>query len=312
VDAGKELDELPGHTNQVFDLAFSPDGRLLATCGGGAGFGGAKGLAPGGGVSVWDVTTDKAAVGVPPGGLPSGAVSLAFSPDGRTLATASADGVIRLWETASWTVRAEFSGHRDRVTALAFGPDGRLYSGGLDTTVLGWDVRPPRPEGDGPLAAAWDDLTHGDAAQAFRAQGRLRAAPAEAVALLAARLKPARAVDPKVVAGLIADLDSPEFATRDRAAAALRQLGRSAAAALREAREKSASAEVRRKAGNLLAELEESATPPEELRALRAVEVLEWLGTPEARRLLAEWAEGERGAVLTQAAVAALERLGER
>jgi RNA polymerase sigma factor (sigma-70 family) len=310
VAEGKELHELTGHSHQVLDLAFSPDSRLLVTCSENA-YGPARAgqRSPVDRVFVWDVATGKPAAGVPPDGLPLGAGSAAFSADGRALATASADGVIRLWETATWTVRAEFRGHRDRVSALAFGPDGRLFSGSLDTTVLAWDVRPPRPEGDRALAAAWDDLTHGDAAQAFRAQGRLRAAPAEAVALFAARLEPARPIDPKRVAELIADLDSPQFATRDRAAAGLRQLGRPAAAALREAKEKSASAEVRRRASNLLAELEESPTAPEELRALRSVEVLEWLGTPEARRLLAQWATGERGAVLTQAAAAALGRL---
>jgi WD40 repeat protein len=309
VGEGKELHELTGHANYVLDLAFSPDGRLLVTCGenpGGLSRSGQR--SPVDRVFVWDVASGQRPA-VLPEGLPVGAGSVAFSPDGRELATASAGGVIRLWETASWTVRAEFRGHRDRVSALAFGPGGRLFSGSLDTTVLAWDTRPPRPAADAPLAAAWDDLT-GPAEPAFRAQGRLRAAPAEAVELLAARLRPARAVDPKRVAGLIADLDSPGFATRDRATAGLRQVGRPATAALREAKEKSASAEVRRRAGDLLAELEESGTPPEELRALRAVEVLEWVGTPAARRLLAEWAGGERGAALTREAKATLERLG--
>jgi hypothetical protein len=116
-------------------------------------------------------------------------------------------------------------------------------------------------------------------------------------------------VSAKRVAELIADLDSPEFDTREKATRELRGLSRSAAAALREAKEKSSSAEVRRRAGGLLAELEKSATPPEELRALRAVEALELLGTLPARRLLADLARGAPGAALTQAATAALKRL---
>jgi RNA polymerase sigma factor (sigma-70 family) len=309
VATGKELYELTGHTNEVLDLAFAPDSRLLATCGENPG-----GLKEGGErpredrVFVWDVASAKRVAGLA-AGLPLGAVSVAFAPDGRTLATASADGVIRLWEVASWSVRAEFRGHRDRVTALAFAPDGRLLSGSLDTTVLAWDVRPPRPAADGPLTSVWDDLARPEAAQAFRAQGLMRANPAKAVALVAARLKPAAPVDGKRLAGLIADLDSPQFATRDRATAALRREGRPAAAALREAKEKSASAEVRKRAGILLAELEDSPVTGDELRELRAVEVLEGVGTPKARRLLGELARGEPAAVLTRAAEAAIERL---
>jgi RNA polymerase sigma factor (sigma-70 family) len=306
---GQELHELTGHINHVLGLAFSPDSRVLVTCGENAG-----GWSRSGGrslvdrVFVWDVASGKP---VRPGsdGLPIGAACAAFAPDGRTLATASGDSIVRLWEVATWTVRAEFKGHRDRVSALAFGSDGRLFSGSLDTTVLAWDVRPPRPAVDGPLAATWDELSRAEAAPAFRAQGRLQAAPAEAVALLADRLKPVAVVEAKRLLELIADLDSPEFATRDQATTTLRQIGRPAATVLREAKNKSTSVEVRRRAGTLLAELEESPVTTGELRALRAVEVLEWVATPAARQLLAELAKGAPGAVLTQAAEAALKRL---
>jgi RNA polymerase sigma factor (sigma-70 family) len=118
--------------------AFSPDGRLLVDWA----------EHPFGRnridhVCVWDVRTGRA-IATLAAGPRNGAANAAFAPDGRTLATASADGTIRLWETATWKVRTAFRGHRDRVTALAFGPDGRLFTGGLDTVVLGWDARPPR------------------------------------------------------------------------------------------------------------------------------------------------------------------------
>ncbi|HEY1381149.1 MAG TPA: sigma-70 family RNA polymerase sigma factor [Gemmataceae bacterium] len=131
--------ELDGHTNQVDDLAFSPDGKLLATCSQnvhGVGLLGNRTDF----VFVWDVATGQRAAGAAEG-LGVGAGVVTFSPDGRLLATASADGTIRLWDAATWKELKQFRGHRDFVTALAFTPDGRrLLSGGADTTVLAWDV----------------------------------------------------------------------------------------------------------------------------------------------------------------------------
>src|SRR5262249_57384163 len=118
----------------------------------------------------------------------------------------------------------------------------------------------------------------------------------------------AEQADAKRLAQLIADLDSPQFATRDQATRTLRQLGGQAAAALREAAQKSDSAEVRRRAQDLLDECEKQLLP-DELRVLRAVEVLEWINTAEARQLLAAWAKGAPGVRLTAAAEDAVRRL---
>jgi WD40 repeat protein len=118
--------------------AFSPDGRFLADWAQHP-FGRSKMDH----VYIWHVATGRAVATLDPG-RQAGTRCAAFSPDGRILATASIDGLVRLWEVGTWQVRAEFRGHRDRITALAFGPDGRLYTGGLDTVVLGWDVWPPR------------------------------------------------------------------------------------------------------------------------------------------------------------------------
>jgi RNA polymerase sigma factor (sigma-70 family) len=286
--------------------AFSPDGRFLADWAENP-FGRSRMDH----VYVWDAATGRVVATLAAGPRP-GAANAAFAPDGRTFAAASADGVIRLWEVATWKVRAEFRGHRDRVTALAFGPDGRLFTGGLDTVVLGWDVRPPRDPAQGTLAEAWEALARLDAKAAFQAQGRFLAEPGQAVEWLAARVTPVHHPDPARVKALIADLDSDDFGTRERATADLRDHGAVAEAALREAVAKASSAEARRRAAGLLREVETGIIPPRELRALRAVEVLEWMATPEARTLLVGLTKGAPDARPTREAAAACKRLEGR
>jgi RNA polymerase sigma factor (sigma-70 family) len=286
--------------------AFSPDGRLLVDW--------AEhpfGRSRIDHVYVWDVATGRA-VATLAAGPRNGAANAAFAPDGRTLATASADGVVRLWEVATWKVRAEFRGHRHRVTALAFGPDGRLFTGGLDTVVLGWDVRPPRGPDRGTVADAWAALADADAKAGFQAQGRFLAESGEAVKWFAARLSPAAVPDPSRVKALIADLNHANFATRARATAALKEHWPVTAAALRAVMAKASSDEARRRAEGIVREMEKGVAPPDVLRALRAAEVLEWIATKEARALLRELANGGPGARLTVEAAAACQRLEGR
>lgn len=72
------------------------------------------------------------------GGTVSG---LAFSPAGNQLASASHDGTIRLWDTATGQPITMLTGHSDRVTSVVYSPDGaRLISGGWDGTVRVWDI----------------------------------------------------------------------------------------------------------------------------------------------------------------------------
>jgi hypothetical protein len=165
------------------------------------------------------------------------------------------------------------------------------------------------PEG---VAKAWADLAGADAARAFRARGALASSPEEAVALLKGRLRPARAADAQRLRRLLADLESEQFAVREKAQADLEELGDLAEPALRQALADKPPLEVRRRVQAVLDRLRGPVTHPEALRSLRAAAVLEDVGTPAARQLLAELAAGAPEARLTREAKASLARLARR
>jgi hypothetical protein len=248
--------------------------------------------------------------------------SLTVSPDGRMLASRHENTLI-LWEVASgkerrrFTERVVWSGHK----CAAFSPDGRtlVWNEG-DGRAQVWDmtgvVRQGRARtvalGPGEREALWADLAGADAGRAFRAIQALSASPKETVPLLRQGVpRAAEALDDRRIARLITDLDSDRFAVREQAARELEKLGSLAEPDLRRARSESASAEVRRRVGGLLTELG-SRVHPELLRALRSVEVLENIGTAEARRLLQGLAEGDAGNGVAQEAKGSLDRLARR
>jgi hypothetical protein len=110
----------------------------------------------------------------------------------------------------------------------------------------------------------------------------------------------------------IADLDSDDFAVREKATTELERLAELAAPALRRALEGNPPAEVRRRAEALLEKVQEPASSVVWLRALRAVEALEYAATPDSRRFLEALAKGVPDARLTREAKAAAERLARR
>jgi WD40 repeat protein len=295
-------------------LAFSPNGGLLAAVGYSAG-------------SLWDVAAGKELLRFATTELFS--CPAVFSPDGRTLAIAEYERETKevhvgLYETASGKLRRELKGlPRDAaVTCLAFSGDGKRLATGLPNgTVVIWDVTGRLPSRDDPkrrpspqeLQALWSDLAVEDADIGYRAILRLTAAPGEAVALLRQQLRPVEAkdVDESGIARLIALLDDDDFAVREEASRELRRLGAKCRPALVRALAKEPVPEVRRRAEQLLDKLGDPDPAWEMLRPLRALEVLEHLGTPEARAVLERLAQGKPDAQLTREARAILERLAK-
>jgi WD40 repeat protein len=118
----------------VTALAFSPDGKLLASAGG---FGESD-------IRLWDVATGKEIGRLE--GHQSWVGALVFWPDGSKLASASADQTIRIWDVASRKCLDVMRGHREEVWRLALLPDNRtLVSGSKDGEVCLWDTSVPHP-----------------------------------------------------------------------------------------------------------------------------------------------------------------------
>ncbi len=308
VSTGKELHKWSLQGRAMFDIQFSPDGGLIAMAG----------LAE---VGLWDAATGKEwlRLSVPKDAPPPLWLnSIAFSPDGRTLAAGSRNGPIYLWEVCTGHARAVLTGHRAMVTSLDFSPDGaRLISGSHDTTALIWDLTGIADEKDAKtltperLTALGDSLADADAGKAWRAGWRLAADPAASVPFLQKRLRPAE-VDAARIAKLLAALDSDDFEGREAASRELAKLGELAGPAVRKALGANPSPEARRRLEELTRKLGGPVESMEEARALRCVEALEHIGSADARRLLDELGKGAAGARVTREAKAALERLSKR
>ena len=280
-------------------VAFSADGRLVAAPAG----------RPGGadGVGVWEAATGRA-VAV----LPTGPVrALALTPGTRAVVVATESG-LSVWDVATGRERVRWAPPARpeegwAVSELAAAPDGRRVVAALwDGSAVVWPVPAAGPLPPAPVSDA--DLSSADAGRAYRAVWRLAEQPAVEVVPRVRGWVRGAVPDPAVVRRCIADLDAPGFAAREAAVKQLAGMGPVVVPALRQAARETRSAEVRARVEGLLARLPDPTLTPGALLAERGVAVLEWVGTADARKVLAEVAEGPYGA----AAKAALERLGTR
>lgn len=130
-DTYKEIHSIQGHSDEILCVGFSPDSKILAS--GGAGNDKT--------IKVWYLTEDKFLTLKGNPDSFGGMNSVAFSPNGKQIASGSSDKTIRIWQLPNGQQLQTLAGHTDDVCSVTFSPDGKiLASGSRDKTVKLWQV----------------------------------------------------------------------------------------------------------------------------------------------------------------------------
>jgi WD40 repeat protein len=239
---------------------------------------------------------------------------VAVSPDGRTIVANGIADRIALKEVHTGLRRRELELPFGCTTG-AFTPDGRAFVAGLlDGSAEVHDLPQPAagaraltPE---ELDQLWQTLGKPEAEAAYDALWALAAAPDSAIPFLVRRANRDLGMPTaEQIRAAIADLDSPEFAVREKATDDLARMGRAAQPALGKARAAKPSLEATRRLESLLDALKKPENVPDHLDIRRAIETLETIGGATARRALEEIADNCQDEEARADARASLDRL---
>jgi hypothetical protein len=259
-------------------------------------------------VCVWDLQTGKEVMSAGDFQVPALPV-VRLHPDGKWVTVLVQDGTLRTWEVATGKEVHKIDGLNYHVwQTMVLGPHGRSALPCNDMSPLLYSLSPPdTPKAFGP--ELWDRLA-GDAAAAYRAQWAMLDHPDRALDLLQQKLPVETTKRERAwFDARSAKLDDPQFRTREAATKELREaIAEVPLEWIDGAIETSKSAEARDRLEKLKQDHEE-ALAPNRLRIERAVQVVELIDTPRARKLLENWSKGLALSNLKESAVAALNRL---
>lgn len=193
------------------------------------------------------------------------------------------------------------------IRALNFSEDGNiLATASHDFTAITWDVRnaitsskTKQPLTNQELESLWGRLSSTDAREAYDAICRLMN-DASSVSFLGEKLKPAAPLDGARIAKLVANLDHDSFEEREKAERELNQQLEFVEPTLRRALPLQTSLKSKSRLERILANARNVRISPFQLQGLRAVEVLEYIDTPQSLQILEATAKGVKDARLTQ------------
>jgi RNA polymerase sigma factor (sigma-70 family) len=294
------------HCNEdVAVVAFSPDGRSLVTAGGSHVTN--VDPSPAGELRIWRLDgSSPSSESVRLGEDLEPLDAVAFSPDGQILASSGFRGQVILWETATGKKYREWQ-LPGAVHDVKFSYDGRhLITANGNGTAYVLRLRathPPRSN-----AALWQAFGADDATKAYQAMWTMIAEPSNALGVLRQHLTPTPPSDPGRIQQLIERLDGAQFKDRVAATKALEELQDLAEPALRR---HLAAGKPSLEARNRIEEILRKVKAPsgEQLRSLRAIQVLEQIGDRDAQEMLRVLGTGAPGSRVTEHAQAAWQRL---
>jgi hypothetical protein len=253
-------------------------------------------------------------------GLVNGIV---FSPDNRVIACRCVDGKLHLIHRKSLQpIDALAVAKVDadaRPLGLAFSPGGLQLAADDGNRIAVWDLADWHSKLAGfeklpadRLESVWKDLAHpADEIEEWidvPAVHQLVGVPDQAIPLLAAKLRPASSVDPKIVQKLIAELDDESFNVRERATRTLIEFDGKGKSILVDRLKSGVTLEQKRRI-EMIVEATNRGVMSRHIREYRAVWIAWMIRTPAAIELLRSWAGGDRDALLTTEAQGGLVRL---
>jgi RNA polymerase sigma factor (sigma-70 family) len=308
VATGKMIRRFDENKSFMITSAYSPDGRTIATAN------------SNNTISLWEVITGKERLQFKTD-TTRHIHALAFSADGKFLVGGGPDATVRFWDAVTGKELAQRKGHQSGIVSIVLSDDGKtLVSGSVDTTALVYDVPPldltslkPMTLDGKQTEALWADLAGNDAAKANQSIRALAAAPQQALPFLKDHVKPVPQPDAQRIPQLLKDLQNEQFAVRQKAEEELEKLGELAEPALNKLLDSQPALETKSRVQKLVEKIVTQQTLPQEmLRGLRALAVLELIGTPEARQQVDALGQGAAGARLTKEAKAVLQRIARR
>lgn len=302
---GKMVKRIEQRGNSTLFFTLSPVGDLMAV----------SSAAAGGPFALWDWRQGVRLRFLPartkPVVMPQ---EMQFSAEGRWVAAVGSDNILRVWEVATGQEVRNYRPYVQeqgwsRFASLVFAADGRtIVTSGTDAQILQWDLTGRLRDGQFQPAALstqdlrhhWNNLAGADGEQAFDSFWVLASNPQATLPFLQHHLAPTPAVDNERIAKLIQTLDSADFSQRESAMEELAKLEELAEPALRKAQEAKPSLEVRRRLDTLLDAIRDAPLSPDKRRQIRAITILEQVGSDKAQDLVQRLAKGAPAARQTR------------
>ncbi len=303
--SGKLERTFDGLGERTYAASLSFDGRTLAIAG----------MKNVGQVmfQVVHVSTGKVISEIRPGLLPGRACALSF--DGRMLAVCLSEKKQRVYETASGLMVRDYSEALSAERICWLPRSLQFVTGHADGTALVWSLENDAKKieqtaklSQTELDSLWDDLVSDSASVAFKAIGVFRGFPAQSAPFLTERLKALRDFGDADADRLFRNLDSDQFTVRQKAVRDLQRWGLSARASIQKALTSNPSANKKELLEKLLSGMSKRDYVLEHLRAIRAIQALELVGTDAARKAIQCLAKEAQPAFVADPARMALAR----